>query len=186
MREGTARSDLILNVNLSPSELREPGLLQHVRRVLRESGLSPSQLQIEITEGALVDEAQATTSTISQLKYLGVRLAVDDFGTGYSSLSYLARLPLDSLKIDRAFVSNLGSDPRAEPICRSIVALGQSLHMDIVAEGIEDRLQWEALREFGCTAAQGWLISRPVPASQMPGLFEDLSPDAPAVKELAA
>ena len=180
-----ASRQVILNVNLSPRELREPGILEHVRRTLRETGLAPSKLQIEITEGALVDKTDAA-STLAQLKDIGVRLAMDDFGTGYSSLSYLARFPLDSVKIDRAFVSGLGSDPRSEAICRSIVALGQSLHMDIVAEGIEEDVQFETLRELGCTAGQGWLIARPVPGDAIPDLFAELSLRSGTNEEQAA
>jgi diguanylate cyclase (GGDEF)-like protein/PAS domain S-box-containing protein len=160
-------TDRVLNVNLAPRELRERDLVTYVRQVLAETGLKPCALQLEITEGALVDDAEETAVILAQLKDLGVRLAVDDFGTGYSSLSYLARLPLDTVKIDRSFVTHLGSDPRSEAICRSIVALARSLDMDVVAEGIETRAQLMRLRALGCRRGQGWLIARPVPAESL-------------------
>ena len=157
----------VLNVNLAPRELREPDLVAYVQRVLEDTGLDPSALQLEITEGALVDEAEETAAVLARLKDLGVRLAVDDFGTGYSSLSYLARLPLDTIKIDRSFVTRLGADPRSESVSRSIVALARSLEMDVVAEGIETEAQLERLRALGCHLGQGWLIARAVPAEAL-------------------
>jgi len=149
-----------VSINVSPREFREPGLPDRVAAVLDETGLDPSRLLIEITEGCMIDE-EATIALLDDLKDLGIRLAVDDFGTGYSSLSYLSRLPLDMLKIDHTFVAALGTGHHDETVVRAIVTLAHELEMSVVAEGIETPAQLGFLSRQGCELGQGYLIGRP-------------------------
>jgi diguanylate cyclase (GGDEF)-like protein/PAS domain S-box-containing protein len=150
-------------VNLSRRQLLGPGLVNAVRRTLRETGLAPHRLTLEITENVLMQDADAAVAVLDELKRLGVRLVMDDFGTGYSSLSYLRRFPLDGLKIDRAFV--MGMDERENlELVRTIISLARNLRLDVVAEGVEDARQWRQLRALGCDAVQGYFFSVPLDA----------------------
>jgi diguanylate cyclase (GGDEF)-like protein/PAS domain S-box-containing protein len=155
-------------VNLSPVQFRQRDLAAMVRRTLVESGLDPSRLELEITEGVLIDDAERALTMLRELKALGVRIALDDFGTGYSSLSYLRRFPFDKLKIDASFVQGLGDGGEADAIVRAIVALGRSLSLKITAEGVETFDQLERLREHSCDQVQGFLLGRPMPPSELP------------------
>lgn len=151
-------------VNVSPRQLEEPGLVQQVREVLEETGLSPSLLTLEITETGLVGETGAMPDRLRELKALGVALAIDDFGTGYSSLGYIQRFPVDVLKIDKVFVDGLRRAGGHEAaLARTIIGLGQSLGLKTVAEGIETDAQRAILAELGCQHGQGYLFSRPLP-----------------------
>jgi diguanylate cyclase (GGDEF)-like protein len=158
-RVGNRARDLRVSVNLSADEFRQERLVDGVARSLKRSGLSPHNLRLEITESILMDPMSTPHETLSELRNVGVRLAVDDFGTGYSSLSYLQRLPVDTLKIDQSFVGSLGLDERTFPIIRAIVQLGEALNMDVTAEGIETIYQLEQLRAAGCPAGQGHYFS---------------------------
>jgi diguanylate cyclase (GGDEF)-like protein/PAS domain S-box-containing protein len=151
-------------VNLSGRQLRDPGLCQDVGRILRETGLESGSLHLEITEGVLIEDYPSTLATFRELKSLGVKLMLDDFGTGYSSLSYLKLLPMDFLKIDRSFVEGLGKDPKDEGIVSAVIDLARVLGMEEVAEGVETAEQAACLRELGCSFAQGYLFSKPLPA----------------------
>ena len=155
---------LRMAVNLSAVQFRQPGLIETVAKVLRETGLEPNRLELEITEGVLMEETEACIKILDALKGLGVRIAMDDFGTGYSSLSYLRRFPFDKIKIDRSFVADLGSTrgTNASAIVRAVVSLGASLGMTTTAEGIEIEAQAALLREEGCDEVQGYLYGRPM------------------------
>ncbi len=154
-----------LSVNLSAKQFAQPDIVETVRQVLAESGLPPAMLKIEITESALMADPENALTSMRRLKALGVSLAIDDFGTGYSSLSYLQRFPVDILKIDRSFVRDLPrEDSDSRELARAIVALGHSLRLMVVAEGVENREQLDILAELGCEAVQGFLFSPPVPA----------------------
>lgn len=170
--------DLRMAVNVSSHQLREPALLVRVTNALRKHSLSPHSLELEITESMLVRQDPVVVRNLQHLTQLGVRLAVDDFGTGYSSLSYLYRLSINTLKIDRSFVNNLPGDENSAAIARAIVGLGSSLHLELVAEGIETAAQRDFIRELGCHVMQGNLFSSPV----NPADFEKLlGPDQKTV-----
>jgi diguanylate cyclase (GGDEF)-like protein len=153
-------------VNLSVRSLLDPDLVDDVRAALERAGVPASALELEVTESAIMADADRARATLVRLGALGVRLAIDDFGTGYSSLAYLSRLPVDAVKIDRSFVKALGSDPAADLIVRMTVDLGHNLGLDVIAEGIEDEAGRDRLRDLGCDAAQGFLWSPAVPAAQ--------------------
>jgi len=163
--------DLSVSVNLSPRQLSDPHLVGDVAEVLRVSGLAPGHLTLEITEGAMMRDTDATIARLEELKDLGVKLAVDDFGTGYSSLSYLQRFPIDILKIDRSFVIGLDGDAEASALARAIVRLAQTLQLSAVAEGVETETQLDRLRALGCQFAQGFHLAMPQPADAMAALL---------------
>ena len=150
--------------NLSGQQLQDPDTVGLVQRVLRETGLDPGALIIELTESILMEGGSDAWAAVQALSELGVGLAIDDFGTGYSSLSYLKQFPVQTLKIDRSFISNITTDPDDAAITRAVIALGQALGLRTVAEGVETEEQAEYLRRQGCDAMQGYLIGRPVPA----------------------
>jgi len=145
--------------------MRPEGLL-HMSDTVGQARLSPSLFELELTEGILMQDAEAGRRSLLTLKEFGFALAVDDFGTGYSSLSYLKRFPLDTLKIDRSFVKDIGVDPEDAAICRAIIALGHNLGLGIVAEGVSSEVQLEFMRAEGCDAVQGWLMSAAMPANE--------------------
>ena len=155
-----------VGVNLSAKQFRHPKLAELVGAVLEETGLDPDALLLEITESAVMEDAELSEATLRELNGLGVRVAIDDFGTGYSSLAYLQRFPLDMLKIDRSFVNEIGEDPKATAIIGTVCALGQSLEMQVLAEGIETAGQLERLRALGCELGQGYYFSRPMPRKE--------------------
>ncbi len=158
-------------VNVSGKEFWHSGLIDSIRNALTQSGLPPSTLQIELTEGIFMDDVDAAEGKVQALKALGITVAVDDFGTGYSSLAHLKRFPLDVLKIDRYFVKDVHRAPASEALVSSILALCKGLNLGIVAEGIENREQLESLRKLGCQVVQGYFISRPVPADAIHALL---------------
>ena len=159
-------ADVFVAVNLSTKPFQRPDLLDRVQEVLAETGLPPSLLQLEITETLAMQNAEASKGVLRGLKELGIRIAIDDFGTGYSSLSYLTTLPIDILKVDRSFVSGLGTDRGSGEITAAVIALAHSLALDVVAEGVENETQLEILRNLGCNKVQGYLFSPPVPAAR--------------------
>jgi diguanylate cyclase (GGDEF)-like protein/PAS domain S-box-containing protein len=158
---------LTVGVNLSAHHLRHPALLSHVRTVLADSGLDPSSLCLELTESVLLEDVDRHIRTLLELRALGVRLAIDDFGTGFSSLTYLKRFPVDIVKIDRSFVAGLGVDASDTAIVRSVIDLAHALSLKVVAEGVEQPEQFEALRALGCDIAQGYLFSPPQPPGDL-------------------
>jgi diguanylate cyclase (GGDEF)-like protein/PAS domain S-box-containing protein len=149
-------------VNLSPRQFRRADLLQQVRDALRDSGLPAQRLELEITEGALMDDIEQTQASLHALKSLGLRLAVDDFGTGYSSLAYLRRFPLDKLKIDQSFMQGVPTDHGDLEIVSTIITLARSLNLTAIAEGVETAEQLQALQTLGCEQSQGYFFSRPL------------------------
>jgi diguanylate cyclase (GGDEF)-like protein/PAS domain S-box-containing protein len=162
-----ATTPLRVSVNLSGRQLPEPTLLDDVTRALRDSGLPAKLLVLELTESMLLQHHEQALAVMRQLKAHGIRLAIDDFGTGYSSLSYLQRLPIDILKVDRAFVERIEDDPGAEALTRTIVALGRTMSLRTIAEGIESRRQAEQLRTIGCDFGQGFFYGTPMPAAEL-------------------
>jgi diguanylate cyclase (GGDEF)-like protein/PAS domain S-box-containing protein len=162
---------LYISANVSMRQLYHPGIVGDVRAALREAEVAPERLVVEITESVLADESEAPRQRLQQLRALGVRLAVDDFGTGYSALSYLQRFPIDVLKIDRSFVEHARRASASLNLVRSIVQLGQSLHLHIVAEGIEEADQAELLREMGVPSGQGYHFAKPLTAERFGALL---------------
>ncbi len=160
-----------VDVNLSARQIDDPRIIATVEEILARTGLPPEHLTLEITESALMSDATAALGVLRALKSLGVVLAIDDFGTGYSSLSYLQRFPLDILKVDQSFVDELGESPEAEEIVSAVIGLAHALGLKVVAEGVETKAQLEVLRAFGCDFAQGYLFSKPLPASEVAASF---------------
>jgi diguanylate cyclase (GGDEF)-like protein len=162
---------LTLSVNLSGKQLQHTEVVEDVVEALRESGLPPESLVLEMTESVLLDDSETVLAILRQLKQLGIRLAIDDFGTGYSSLSYLHRFPVDILKIDRSFVERLSHASDNAELARTVVRLGQSLQLQTVAEGVEDSAQFLALRRMGCDIGQGYYFGRPMEGEAMERLL---------------
>ena len=163
--------DLYVAVNLSPLQVRDRAIVDLVRSALAESGVPPSRLMLEITEGVLIDNPDEMVKRMEDLHALGVRIALDDFGSGYSNLGYLQRFPLDKLKIDRSFVTALGKSANGGVIIQAIVALGRALGMTVVVEGVETEQQRVLLRLAGCDEMQGYLFARPAPAKAIDRLL---------------
>jgi EAL domain-containing protein (putative c-di-GMP-specific phosphodiesterase class I) len=179
-----AHQSLTVSVNLSSKQLTKPGLVETVRQTLRETGLPPQCLKLEITESAVMDNAESAATLLTQLRSLGLQLSIDDFGTGYSSLSYLHRFPVDTLKIDRSFVSRMGEGGENSEIVRTIVTLASNLGMAVIAEGVETEEQHARLEALTCEYGQGYLYSKPVDAELALSLIRrnhtaPLSPNAP-------
>jgi EAL domain-containing protein (putative c-di-GMP-specific phosphodiesterase class I) len=177
MSEWRALSDthlhLTMSVNLSAKQLLQPHLVEEMKALLYEQALPPENLKLEITESAVMADPAAAAETLQQIKSLGVRLAIDDFGTGYSSLSYLHRFPLDTLKIDRSFISGPGESVGSMEIARTIMPMAKNLHLDVVAEGVETIDQVTLLKRLQCKYAQGYYFSKPLEAAEvMPLLLE--------------
>ena len=143
-----------------------------IDKVLKEGLLDPRYLELELTEGIVMRDVEETMSTLHYLKKLGIKLAIDDFGTGYSSLSYLKRLPLDTIKIDQAFIKDLTTNEQDASITKAIIALGHSLDLRVIAEGVETEGQFRHLEEQGCDEIQGYFFSPAVPANAIVQLFE--------------
>jgi diguanylate cyclase (GGDEF)-like protein len=163
--------DIRVAVNLSPGQLRNGSIVDVVSEALRESGIHPNRLELEITETALIQDGQEALRVLNQLRKLGVRIAMDDFGTGYSSLSHLYKFPFDKIKIDRSFVAGMEVSATARNIVRTVAELARGMGVESTAEGVETAEQLETVTEKGCTQAQGYLLSRPVPAAEIPGLL---------------
>jgi PAS domain S-box-containing protein len=157
-----AGADVGVAVNLSPRQLDAPDFARRVALVLAQTGLAPQRLELELTEGALLEHAEHTRSALVALRRLGVRVALDDFGTGYSSLAYLTRLPIDHIKIDRGFVAGLDATSRRKAIVRAVLAMAQTLNLRVTAEGVETADQAALLRDLGCHGLQGWHFGRPM------------------------
>ncbi len=157
------RDDITVAVNISPEQIAQNDLPTAAHEILLETGLAPSRLELEITEGVFINDFSRALSALLRLKSLGVQIAMDDFGTGYSSLSYLQAFPFDRIKIDRSFVTDLGKNNRSDSIVRTVISLGQSLDIPLLAEGVETEEQFAKLRELGCQSVQGYLFGRPQP-----------------------
>ena len=164
---------LSISVNVSGRQLQQPGFVDEVAAALVASRLAPARLTLELTESVLMHDAEAAAAVLSELKALGVRLAIDDFGTGYSSLSYLRRFPIDELKIDRSFVASMRDGPEQAGVVLSIIKLGETLHLETVAEGIEEAAQVDELRSLGAAMGQGYFFARPLTAEGVSALLRD-------------
>jgi diguanylate cyclase (GGDEF)-like protein/PAS domain S-box-containing protein len=158
---------LRLSVNLSPAQFKGIDLPRAVRETLARTGLPPARLELEITEGVLIDDPDSAFAVLSEIKAQGVRLALDDFGTGYASLGYLRRFPFDTLKIDKSFVQAIGQDAGSDAIVRAVIGLGLSLGLDVIAEGVETPQQLAFLGAQKCNEVQGFLLGRPLPAAAL-------------------
>lgn len=151
-------------VNISVHQLMAPGFVQRLRGLLEETGVDPRRLELEITESAILQDARRSLETLVELRDLGLRIALDDFGTGYSSLSYLKRFPVDKIKIDRTFVEDVTRSPDDAAIARTVIGMGRSLKLEVIAEGVENEAQMRYLQQQGCSCFQGFLVSPPVDA----------------------
>jgi len=160
-------STLTIAVNVSGSQFRQDRFVQQLEEILNRTRAEPSRLKLELTESIVLENIESTVTKMRQLKALGVRFALDDFGTGYSSLQYLKRLPLDQLKIDQSFVRDLVEDPDDRVIVNAIIAMGQALGLEVIAEGVETAEQESILAASGCDLYQGYLYSRPLPLSEL-------------------
>jgi diguanylate cyclase (GGDEF)-like protein len=167
----TPGSNLAISVNLSARQLQQPGLVEEIAAVLRETRLDPGALRLEITETVVMHDAPTTLAKLEALKALGVQLAIDDFGTGYSSLGYLKRFPVDTLKIDRSFVKGIGQNVEDSAIVRAVITVAKSLGLSVTAEGIESADQLEHLRALGCDHGQGYYFAKPMPSDRVPALL---------------
>jgi predicted signal transduction protein with EAL and GGDEF domain len=168
-RPGEPPLGIAVNVSSTQVGVKLPAL---VAEVLHETGLVPSALSLEVTESVLVDEAESTMQALHDLKALGLKLVLDDFGTGYSSLAYVKRFPIDVLKIDRSFVSDIGTEDHDTTIVEAIISMARGLRVGVIAEGVETLIQARALQALGCTLGQGYYYARPMPADQL-GLLLD-------------
>ena len=171
-QEFPAAGDLVVNVNLSPRQCTDPGLLPEVRRIVDETGISPSRLKLEITESAVLEHSDVVGNLLRELRTLGVQLGLDDFGMGYSALSYLQHFPFQTIKIDRAFVGSMESGGNTE-IIRAIVALAEGLAMNVTAEGIETADQVKMLQRLACEFGQGYYFDKPLTSEDARALLQD-------------
>ena len=167
LSHGARWPTLSVAVNLSPLQIRDRWLVDLVADIMAETGIAASQVVLEVTEGVLIDNPHEAQARLKALRALGVRLALDDFGTGYSSLNYLQKFPFDCLKIDRTFVASLGTSGNTGAIIQSIVTLGHTLGMKVLAEGVENDEQRVLLRLAGCDEMQGYLFAKPKPAAEI-------------------
>jgi len=170
-RKTTGR-DLTLNANLSARQLKEERIVEQIARVLEQTGLEPSCLELEITESSLIFNEERASVVLEQLRERGIRMSLDDFGTGYSSLRYLKRFRVQALKIDQSFVRGIGSDSEDEAIIAAILSIAQNMQLRVVAEGIETEQQLTFLRERGCEEGQGFYLSEPLSADAFEAFLE--------------
>lgn len=165
--------DLFVAVNLSAKQFRHPTIVDDIETVLTRTGLSPTQLKLEVTESCVMEDPEGAVAKMDRLNRLGIRFSIDDFGTGYSSLAYLKRFPVDTLKIDKSFIKDLGRDTDDEEIVKTIIGMATTLNLETVAEGVETEDQQDLLAEHGCLKMQGYLFSKPLPADMMSRLLAE-------------
>jgi len=161
---------LKIAANLSPVQFRHGDIVSVVEKALTKSGLDPQRLELEVTESLWIQDGDCVLDQLIRLRRMGVSIVLDDFGTGYSSLAYLWKFPFDTVKIDRSFVNEMETEPKAAVIVNTIMGLGKSLGLTITAEGVETPTQAKILREAGCDQAQGFLFGRPLPAASTDAL----------------
>ncbi|MCY7375923.1 MAG: EAL domain-containing protein [Pyrinomonadaceae bacterium] len=174
-RKNPANKNLVVSVNLSGKHFAQKNLVEQIQTILAETGIKPSCVKLELTESAVMENAESVIAMMKQIRDLGIQLSIDDFGTGYSSLSYLHRFPINTLKVDRSFVNTMEDGTENGEIVRTVIALAKTLRLDVIAEGIETIHQLHQLRILGCEYGQGYLFSRPVPAAEAEKLIEDKS-----------
>ncbi|WP_315980507.1 EAL domain-containing protein [Aliamphritea spongicola] len=160
-----------LSINISPKQFIQPDFVDQLEALQQQSGIDSSLICLELTENMLIENIEAAASQMRRLKALGVHLSIDDFGTGYSSLRYLKTLPLNELKIDKSFVHDIRTDASSLTIVETIIAMADSLDLEIIAEGVETQADQELLESLGCQHFQGYLYSRPVPAAECAHMF---------------
>ncbi len=160
-----------VSVNVSGHQLIEGDLIADIAHLLKQHQVEPHWLEVELTEGSLMENTQHTIASLQRLHTMGVKISIDDFGTGYSSLAYLRRFPIDTLKIDIAFIREVTSNPQDAAITRTIIELAHSLNLRVVAEGVETQAQLAFLKEAGCDQIQGYLFSRPLPVETLERLL---------------
>lgn len=165
-----------VSVNVSGHQLIEGDLIADIARILQQTEVEPHWLEVELTEGSLMENTQHTIASLQRLRAMGVKISIDDFGTGYSSLAYLRRFPIDTLKIDIAFIREVTTNPQDAAITRTIIELAHSLNLRVVAEGVETQAQLGFLKEAGCDQIQGYLFSRPLPAATLERLLLERVP----------
>lgn len=170
---GKAERNVLMSVNLSPGYLARRGVVDEIRSIIFETGIEPECLKLEITEAAVMETPETIVHVLRKIKDLGVRISIDDFGTGYSNLSYLHRFPIDTLKIDRSFVSTMEEGSENGEIVRTVISLAKTLKLSVIAEGIESIHQFHQLRILGCEYGQGYLFSRPLPSDEIERLLDD-------------
>ena len=173
-----ADRQLSVSVNLSAKQLMHPSLVSRLRELLKEHGLDPRQLKLEVTESTVMEHSERSLSVLNQLASMGISLSTDDFGTGYSSLSYLQRFPFERIKIDRSFIDKMIADDKSAAIVKTILMLGDNLGIDVVAEGIENERQLEELVSHGCRLGQGYLLSPPISPAKAGRLLKQSMPEA--------
>lgn len=161
-----------VSVNISAVEFRQEGFLEGVARILKETGLAPQYLELELTESILMHDVESSTSMLEALKAMGVQLAIDDFGTGYSSLSYLKRFPIGTLKIDQSFVRDIATDADDASIISAVIGMGKNLRQRVIAEGVETQAQLALLQARHCDEGQGYHFSHPVSAEDFARLLD--------------
>ncbi|MGB0467902.1 MAG: sensor domain-containing protein [Pontibacterium sp.] len=164
--------NLTVSANLSALQVQQSQFVADISDIITNSGLRPELFELELTESLIMKNTEETIATLHQLHQLGLQISVDDFGTGYSSLSYLKRLPLDKLKIDRSFVTDICTDPDDAMICRTIISMAHNLNMQVIAEGVETQEQLALLKKYGCEYCQGYLLYPPLPADQITALLQ--------------
>jgi EAL domain-containing protein (putative c-di-GMP-specific phosphodiesterase class I) len=176
-------------VNLSPIQFSRDDLAETIHAILLETGLSPRRLEVEVTESTLMSDQTRGLHILRKLKAMGISVAMDDFGTGYSSLATLHAFPFDKIKLDQSFVKRLPGDAAAAAIVRTVLALGESLGIPVLAEGIETEAQWQFLAREGCVKGQGYLFAKPVSLSRLPAAIEAAArftrDDGPSIAETA-
>jgi EAL domain-containing protein (putative c-di-GMP-specific phosphodiesterase class I) len=163
-----------ISVNLSGMQLKQHNLVTRITRILDNSQLCPNLLELELTEGVLMENAEDTIRTLCELKNMGIRLSIDDFGTGYSSLSYLKRFPIDTLKIDQSFVKDITTDEDDNEIASTIIAMAHNLRLKVIAEGVETKAQLDILKSKNCDQVQGYFFSRPLVEADLCQLLSEL------------
>lgn len=167
-----AARHLVLAINVSAKQFRQPDFAEQVQAAIRLHDINPSLLKIELTEGMLLDNIEATIASMKRLKDIGIEFSLDDFGTGYSSLQYLQRLPLNQLKIDRSFVNDIADNSNDLAIVCTIIAMAKNLNLNVIAEGVETVEQRDLLQASGCLHYQGYLFGKPVPIEQFEALID--------------
>ena len=166
------RTPVRMSVNISPRHFLEDNLPGQLNRVIRETGINPKNLDLEVTEGLIIQNVDRTVEIMREFKALGGTVSIDDFGTGYSSLAYLKRFPLDKLKIDKSFVNEIDKNMKDEGLAKTIITMGHGLGLEVVAEGVESRRQLAKLKELECDIIQGYYFSHPLPADELTKLLK--------------
>ena len=170
------QKDLHIAVNLSVSQILNANITELIAKVLRDTGLPPEYLELEITESIFLKDAEYAIIKLKELKAMGIKLAIDDFGTGYSSLTYIKRFPIDILKIDKSFIRDISGESVAEAIIPAIITMGHGLNLEVIAEGVEQEIQLKYLRALGCDSFQGYYFSQPLPEKAVNNLLYKKKP----------